>query len=333
MTLRVGIIGAGQVGERHAAGFAAIPGAGVTAVADLIPARAEALAGRYGARAFTDWRAMLAAGLDIVVVCTPHSQHVAPAEAAAARGIHVLMEKPIATTLADGRRIVVACERHGVCLSISFVHRFRDELQTAHDWITSGVIGQPLVASEIMNARRGTHLGAWVNQRELAGGGVLMYSAIHAVDRLRWLLGSEITSVVAHTRRFDPGLEVEDGVGALLGFANGASATLTSTAPTYRSELTHWMTEIHGTAGMLRVMTRQWAEISSDQLVARVETLTGAGRHEHYNFVRQAAAFVAAVDQGTAPVISGVDGLQALAVALAIYRSAASGMPETPEHV
>ena len=131
----MGIIGAGQAGERHAVGFAATEGADVVGIADIVEGRGIALAERFGATPFTDWRHMLDAGLDILIVSLPHNLHVAPAEAAAAQGVHVLMEKPIATTIADGERIVEACKGGGVKLTISFVHRFRDELQTARRWI------------------------------------------------------------------------------------------------------------------------------------------------------------------------------------------------------
>ena len=330
MTLRVGIIGAGQAGERHAIGFAAARGAAVTAVADAVPARAEALAARWSAHAYDDWRAMLHC-VDAVVVCTPHNLHVEPALAAAEQGVHVLMEKPLATNMDDGRRIVDACTRAGVALGLSFVHRFRDELQTAHGWISGGAIGRPLLASEIMNAQRGAHLPRWVSEREAAGGGVLMYSAIHAIDRLIWLLGQNVAAVTAHTTCFDPGAEVEDIAAALLSFDGGATATLSSSAPVYRSDHARWETEIHGSAGMLRVRTRHWAELSSDAQVVRVEALTGGkSAQEHYNFARQAQDFTDAVAAGRPPSVTGEDGLRALAVALAIYRSAETGTTVRP---
>ena len=328
MSLRVGIIGAGQAGERHVIGFAAIAGATIVGIADVVEARATALAERCGARVFTDWRHMLDHGLDILVVSLPHHLHLAPAEAAAAQGVHVLMEKPIATTLADGERIVTACQAGKVKLSISFVHRFRDELQAARRWLDEGQIGQPHLACEVMNSQGGVHLPGWVRQKEAAGGGVLMYGAVHAVDRLCWLLGSEVTTVSAQTRRFSPDAEVEDGVAALLTFANGVTATLTANAPSYWAQPAHWETHIYGSTGMLRVRTRHWAELSNNRVVTRVETQTAASRlGEHYNFIRQAEEFVAAILADREPWITGRDGLAALEVCLAIYRSAETGQP------
>jgi predicted dehydrogenase len=324
--LRVGIIGAGQAGERHAVGFAATQGAKLAGIADVMEVRAAELSSRFGAKAFTDWHEMLDAGLDILVVCLPHNMHVKPALAAAEHGTHVLMEKPIATTLEDAKQILEVCKSASVKLTISFVHRFREELQLAHRWLDEGQLGKAQILRETMNGQRGNHLPKWVTQKEVAGGGVLMYSAIHGLDRLRWLAGSEVISVTAQTRHYSQDSDVEDGVVALLNFASGATATLCANAPTYRAQPAHWDTEIYGDKGMLRVRTRQWAELSNDHCNEHVDTekiLNEQG--PHYNFARQAKEFVMAIREDRDPLITGEDGLKSLELALAIYRSAETG--------
>lgn len=323
MSLRVGIAGAGQAGDHHAIGFAATEGAEVVAIADLNQELARSVAERYGARAVSDWRSLLELEIDILVVALPHNLHLEPAEAAAERGIHVLMEKPIAISLADGRRIVEVCERAGVKLTISFVHRYREELQLARSWIDAGEVGTPMVARETMGSQRGPHLGDWVERSREAGGGVLMYSAIHGIDRLRWLLGSEVACVDARTRRFDPESEIESSVTALLSFTGGAVATLSASAPLYRSQPRFWETELYGSSGMLRLRTREWAELSSDSRLEQVETRSLSDElGPHYNFWRQAEAFVAAIREGRDPDVTPADGVRSLEVALAIYESA-----------
>jgi predicted dehydrogenase len=330
MTLRVGIIGAGQAGERNAAGFAATPTTSIVAVADVSPSRAQALAQRFGAMAYDDWRTMLAQGLDILVVCLPHNMHVEPCVAAAKQGVHVLMEKPIATTMDDGRRIVEVCREHSVKLTTSFVHRFREECQLVHGWARAGELGQVMMARETLNGLRGPHLPAWINSKELAGGGVLMYTAVHGLDRLRWLLDSDVVEVTAQAYHLQAGLEVEDGIMALLRFANGTAATLSATAPIYRAQPGMWETELFGTQGMARLRNRQWAELSNDRTVIHEDTQPVAAQQgEHYNFARQAAAFASAILEDREPVITGEDGLAALETALAIYRSAESGRTVT----
>ena len=271
---------------------------------------------------------MLDQGLDVVAVCLPHNMHVEPAVAAADRGIHVMMEKPIATTLADGRRIAAACAESGVKLTISYVHRYREEIQMLCGWLRTGQLGTPVMARETMNVQRGAHLPDWVERAQMAGGGVLMYSAIHGIDRLRWLLDDEVMSVTAQTRLLEDGAEVEHAVVALLTFSRGAIAALTANAPGYPVPPGHWETELFGTEGMARARTRAWAEISARTSRSRHDTRWCADRlGEHYNFVRQAAAFVDAIRTDSAPSVTAEDGLETLAIVETIYASAASNAP------
>jgi predicted dehydrogenase len=153
----------------------------------------------------------------------------------------------------------------------------------------------------------------------------MMYTAIHAIDRLRWLLGSDVTSVTAHVRHWDPNSEVEDGAAALLTFANGAVANSTANAPAYWAQPSVWETEIFGSEGMLRI-TREAVEVSSNRLQSRLETQSATSRlGQHYNFIRQAEAFVAAIQEDREPAITAQDGLRSLEVVLALYRSARTG--------
>jgi UDP-N-acetylglucosamine 3-dehydrogenase len=109
---------------------------------------------------------------------------------------------------------------------------------------------------------------------------------------------------------------------ALLTFADGAVATLTANAPAYWAQPAVWETEIFGTEGMQRV-TREAAEVSSNHLQTRLETQTSASRlGPHYNFGRQAEAFVATIEEDREPVITAEDGIRSLEVVLALYRSA-----------
>ena len=326
--LNVGILGAGQAGERNAIGFAQSADCKLTAVCDVDVSKARALAERFGAAAFDNLETMLEQPLDILVVALPHALHVEPAQAAAAKGVHVLMEKPIATTLEDAHTIIDVCKDAGVLLTISFVHRFRAEVQQAKRWLEAGELGTPQLARSVMNGQRGAHLPAWVTNRDLAGGGVLMYSAIHEIDRLRWLLGQEVTRVHAHTHHYDPTSEVEDSVTALLEFTN-SSATLTTSAPSYPS-LPLWETEVVGNSGILRVQTRHYAALSNHQTQQTIDTQHLASEQGiHYNFARQAQAFVDAILKRSELAITPKDGLKALEVSLAIYASAEQQQPVT----
>jgi predicted dehydrogenase len=326
VTLRVGVAGAGQAGERQALGFAGNPAASVVGIADLDERPASALAEQLGAAARRHWRDLFDLDLDILVVALPHNLHLEPAEEAAGRGVHLMMEKPLATSIEDGQRIVRAARSAGIRLGVSFVHRYREEVLRAKQWLE--LVGTPRVARESMASQRTPAHPRWITRRDVAGGGVLMYGAIHGVDRLRWFMGSEVLEVHARTHRYAADTDVEDGVAAMLVFENGAVATLTSNAPPYRAGPTPWETEVYGDTGMIRVRTREWAEFSSDQGCERYDTTSDpATRPAHYNFSRQADDFIDAVARGRPPRVTGEDGQRALEVCLAVYRSAAQGRP------
>jgi UDP-N-acetyl-2-amino-2-deoxyglucuronate dehydrogenase len=153
-----------------------------------------------------------------------------------------------------------------------------------------------------------------------------MYSAIHGVDRLRWLLGGEVVSVSAQARGLGDDSEVEAAIAALLTFDNGAVASLIACAPLYHAQPAHWETEIYGTLSLARLRTRSFAELSNDGVMIRLETHSAdSALGPHYNFARQARAFADAIEQDSEPVITGEDGLRVLEICLAIYQAAESG--------
>ncbi len=319
--IRIGIIGAGIAGERHAEAFSRHPGAVVAAFAEIDAGRGARVAARFNARHYTDYRDMLDAGVDAVIVCLPHAMHRRCAQEAAQAGAHILMEKPLATTLEDAAAILDAVDRAGVRLMLGYVHRFRPEVETARQLIQSGQLGRPATALDRFMSGGMGDTPRWVWHPQEAGGGVIMYGGVHAIDRLRWLLGAEITEVYARTSVYSNPAPVEDGVCAVLTFATGASAVLYENAPGF-GRLGPWTTEVFGTEGALIITTGAGVEYRNAEGVRRWDY------PEDQRFAQQAAEFLAAITERRPPSVSGEDGLRGLEVALAIYRSAASGRPE-----
>ena len=319
-SVRVGIIGAGIAGERHAAAFGAHPDAIVAAVVDVDPERGRPLAARFGAAWFADYRDAFAHGIDAAVVCLPHALHAGCALEAARAKIHLLLEKPIANTIEDAHRIVDAASAANTRLMIGYVHRFRPEVQAARELIRAGRLGRPATALDrfISGGMRDTP--GWVWDRSLAGGGVVMYGGVHAIDRLRWLLDDEITEVYARSSTYSNAADVEDGLCAVLTFASGATAVLYENAPGY-GRLGPWTTEVFGSEGALIITTGASVEC---------RTARGAERQtysEDRRFERQAEEFLGAIRERRRPSVDGSDGIRGLEVALALYRSARSGRP------
>lgn len=320
--LTVGILGAGQAGQRHAQAFACLgDGVRVVGVADVDEARAQALASSCGARAFRDYRALLEEKPDAVVISLPHHLHREAGLAAAEAGAHILMEKPLAHTLDDARAVVEACREHRVCLAVGFVHRYRVEFQEAHRLIAAGEIGSVTAVVDVFGLPGGAHVPSWVWQRRFSGGGILLYSGIHSVDWQRWLAGSEVAEVFCRTATSTAGSDVEDSLVAAIAFTSGALGALIGNQPGYPVAPRTRLTEIYGTRGCIRIRVGEHLDLCREDRAYRMDV----GRDDP--FVAQAREFAAAVRGGRAPWISGEDGLRAQEVCEAMYRSARENRP------
>ena len=220
------MIGCGDVSVVHLAAVAKL-GADLVGVCDPDPARAPG--------GYRDHRALLdELRPDVVHVCTPHDQHVPVAIDALERGAHVLLEKPVAHTLADADRLVAAAKDHpdrkvGVCLQ----NRYNRTATVARDLIGSGELGAVLGGSaSVLWHRDPAYYRArpWRGRRARSGGGVLINQAIHTLDLLQWLLG-EVTGLRGHAGRYGdfPGVDVEDTAHAVLDHAGGARSVFFAT--------------------------------------------------------------------------------------------------------
>lgn len=156
--LNIGVIGAGQVAERHAVAYADHPDARIVAIADTDPKRAEALAMRFRAAPYTSYEELLVAEeLDAISVCVPHDLHLPVTRAAARKQIHLMMEKPIANTLDEADEILELVDRAGTRMMICFVHRFRNEAMEAKRVLAGGAIGAPTTVLDKFCSLGGAH--------------------------------------------------------------------------------------------------------------------------------------------------------------------------------
>lgn len=324
--LNIGIIGAGQAGQRHAQAFAHLgEGVRVAGVADADEARAQALATACGAQAFANYRHLLEQRPDAVVIALPHYLHREVALAAVEAGAHILMEKPLAHTLEDARAVVEACRQGGVRLAVGFVHRYRVEFQEAHRLIARGEIGTVTAAVDVFGLPGGRHVPRWVWEKRLSGGGILLYSGIHSVDWQRWLAGSEVVEVYCRVGAHAPGTDVEDSLVGTLAFANGALGALVGNQPAYAVAPRTRLTEIYGTDGCLRLRVGEHLECCREGRSYRVDVA------QDDPFVAQAREFVSALREDRPPWISGEDGLRAQEICEAMYRSAQQNRPVAPD--
>lgn len=198
--LGVGIIGCGLIGQKRAA---ALGSSGcLIACADINPSRAEQLAKRYEAIAFSKWQDLLALPqIDMVVVATLHDSLAEITLAAIAAGKHVLVEKPAARSAAELEPVITAAKNNNIKVRVGFNHRYHRSLQKAKEIVDSGLLGELM----FVRARygHGARLGydkEWRSDPKLSGGGELIDQGPHLIDLSRWFLGdfSEVQGF-AHT--------------------------------------------------------------------------------------------------------------------------------------
>lgn len=228
--VRIGIIGCGKVADLHARALGACAHADFRAVCSRSLPKAEAFAARYGVRGYADVGAMIAKeALQAVIVCTPHPAHREPTLHAAAAGAHVLVEKPLASTLADCDAMIAACRTADVRLGMVSQRRFYPPCRRMKQAIEDGKIGTPVLgAATLLGWRDHAYYrsdpwrGTWAQE----GGGVLVNQAPHQLDLLQWYMGP-IAELFGYWENLNhPSIEVEDTAVAVIRFRNGGLGTL-----------------------------------------------------------------------------------------------------------
>lgn len=329
------IVGCGVISAFHAQSIATIPHARLRAVMDTIPERAERFAAEWGADRYTDLAPLLdRADVDVVCICVPSGLHADIGIRAAAAGKHVVVEKPIDISLEAADRLIAACRRHGVKLTVVSQHRFDPGVRRLHAAVASGRLGRLILGDAIIKRYRSRQYyesAAWRATRELDGGGALMNQGVHYVDLLRWLMGP-VARVAARCATALHPIPVEDVALALLTFANGALGVLqasTAIYPGFPERL-----EITGTNGTV---------IIEDGAVVSWEFKDEKGEGGPYGAKLRRAAppeaaadpaaraaghraqlvdLLEAIEAGRDPEITGEDARQPLEIILAAYESA-----------
>lgn len=345
--LRTGIIGCGKVGSFHAQAYAQLPGSQFTAVCDANRDRAEAFAAQWGVRAYTDVEQMCReAQLDVVSVCTPHPLHANPAVAAASCGCHVLVEKPLASTLADCDAIIEAGERSHVTIGTMVQRRFYRPCMRIRQAIDDGKLGRPVLGMVTMLGWRDEDYyrsDPWRGSWEGEGGGVLVNQAPHQLDLLLWYMG-EVDEVYGVWKNLNhPYIEVEDTAAAVVKFKNGGVGSIV--VSNSQNPALYGKVHIFGDngaaagvqtdggamfiAGMSSIteppVNDLWTVPGEEQLLPRWQEEDRAFFNSvdsmHHYHTQQIQDFLDAVAQGRRPLVDAAEGRRTVELFTAIYRS------------
>jgi predicted dehydrogenase len=312
--LNVGVVGVGVMGSNHARVLAELPGVKLVGVADPDRERRERVSKALGCAAFADLDALIAQGVDAISIAAPTHLHRDLALECAGRGIHILVEKPIASTIEEGRAIVAAARRAGVTLMIGHVERFNPAVES----MKRAIKGQDILSIAI------TRVGPFPPR--MSNVGVVIDLAVHDIDLIRWFTDSEIVEI--QPQLSSAVAEREDI--ALLQFrtASGVLAHIN----------TNWLTPFK--ARTIHIATRD-KYLIADLLTLQVTECFGfqpdgsySMRHLSVGYAEplraELAAFLSAVRNKQTPAVTGEEGVASLEIAIRCLTSHAA-QSNTPE--
>lgn len=357
--LRTAILGCGKVAHLHAAALRELDECEFVSVCDNDCARANAFATTYGVSAFAGCADMIArSGVEVLIVCTPHPLHAQGALIGIEAGAHVLVEKPLASTVADCDAMISAAKRKSVKLGVVSQRRFFEPVMRMKAAIDANKIGDPVLGTVAMFSWRDEayyRSDPWRGKWQTEGGGVLINQSPHHIDILQWLMGpvEEVTARWANLNH--PYIEVEDTALAILRFRNGALGSITvsisqkpglytkihihgSNGASVGAQTDSGATFIAGMSGVVEPPLNDIWTIPGEE--HRLETYRDEDRAAfgelsdptaHYHLL-QDREFLRAVLEGRDPAVTGEEGRKVVAIIDAIYRSGRDGMPVRLEH-
>ena len=338
--LGLALIGCGDIARSaHLPAIASLGGrVRLVAVMDVRRETAEAVARDWGAAVCTSLdEALDHPGVEAAVVCTPEFHHREAVAAAAARGLHVLCEKPMAPSLADADVMIEAARRAGTVLMIGHSRRFTGRYMAIHEAVRAGELGEVRLMRE--NERRPRPAaprptGYWGREHwtgdPARSVGAILTNGIHEADLFNWLVGSTPVRVYAEHRITRPGGAVPDFISFTVRFASGALAAAevnNALPPGYPAfhEL-----ELFGTQGAARARDHEMRMVEHfDATGMRAPRVYEHLLHVQHAYAREHRAFVDSVVRGEPPAVRPEEARLALAVALAADQAARTGRPVT----
>lgn len=350
---RIGIIGLGGVADAHLSAYRALPQVRIASVCDVREEVARATALLLSANAYTDYLDLLSdGGLDLVLVLTPASTHRPIVEAVARSGIHVLCEKPLALSLADGQAMADACRLSGVKLFYGSCYRYLPAVRKAFELIRAGAIGRLILMSEQIVGGAGAAAYRELGPVHYPVGGLgghgmgLVDHGVHLIDVFSWLAGAPPERVVGSGQIAGAAAQTEY---MIMSFPNGATGQLLYNGATFSTTLPNeglfsggqgWLVDgalsqaggweaepgaisIYGTEGSMRVFHYANALYLKDRDGQRHIELEGRPAFGH--FATQLEDCMDAISKNRAPTVGAQEGIQALRALVAIYADNVSG--------
>jgi len=331
--VKVAVIGCGSISKhRHIPEYAANPNVTIVAFVDLVAERAQQFADQYGAKAYTDYKQMLEVEKpDAVSVNLPNALHAPVSIDVANAGAHVLVEKPMATTEEEALAMIEAAKKNGVFLMVGHNQRLMPPHVKAKEILKSGVLGK-VISFRTSFGHPGPEgwsvdgRNSWFFNKEEAIMGAMGDLGVHKSDLIRYLLDDEVSEVGALVGTLHKeGTDVDDNATCLLRMKSGTIGTLVASWTYYKGEdnsTVFWCEN-----GVMKVGTDPEDQVIVELRNGTVEkykvgAISTNDKQESSGVID---AFITSIVTGTAPSISGEEGLKSLKVILAAFESQETG--------
>lgn len=338
--IRFGIIGCGSIANVHADAINDIDNALLIAVYGRNAQKAKTFAAKYQIESYSDLDVMLQReDIDAVAITTPSGYHLEPTIAAAKRGKHVIVEKPLEITAARVHEMMKICKEHSVTLSGIYNRRFNPAVRKLKAAIDKGRFGTlSMCDAQIKWYRDQAYYdsGAWRGTKKLDGGGALMNQGIHTIDQLLYFMGdvkrlSASTACLTHKN-----IEVEDSAVVIMEFLNGARGVIQASTSCWSTD--GHPAEIHicgdrGSVFLSDESFRVWDFMDADPMDKGIDSLMassdqkGLGANDptainHLGHIKNFKNFIGALEGKEELEVTGQESLRAVALLDAIYESA-----------
>ena len=349
----IAILGCGKVAHLHAQAIQNLPNAKLAGVWSRTKTTAKDFAEKYKVPYYENISELVQKeNIDLAIVCTPHPFHLEPVLEAAKCGTNILVEKPLASTLEDSDKIIMACKNAGVKLGVISQRRWYEPSIRVKKAIETGKIGKPVFGTiNMLGWRDKNYYDAdeWRGTWEMEGGGVLVNQAPHQLDLFIWFMG-EIDEVYGLWRNLNhPYIEVEDTAVAIVKFKSGAIGNIIVTNS--QKPGIYGKVHVHGEngasagvqtdggamfiAGMQGILE---PPVNDLWTVPGEEKMLEIWKEEdtaHFNKIdpmvyyieRQIEDFLFAIENNTQPLVAGEDGRKTVELFTAIYRSTRDNKP------
>jgi len=351
--IKTGIIGTGKVAHLHAAGLVNLKESEFSGVYNINFEKARLFAERHGIKAYHDVESMvIEGGIQAIIICTPHPAHAEPAIKAMNAGAHVLIEKPLASSLQDCDDMIDAARKNGVKLAMISQRRLYTPVQRIREAIDEGKLGKPILGTVTMFSWRDQNYyesDPWRGTWEKEGGGVLVNQAPHQLDILQWLMGPIDELYGCWGNLNHPYIEVDDTSIAIIKFRNGALGNIlvsNSQNPALYGKVAVFgdngaavQVQIDGGAMFVAGMSSiEEPPLNDLWTIPGEEHLLEKWKNEDTNFFKQIDAtkyylelqisdFLEAIVKNREPFINGEEGRKTVEIFTAIYRSQRDNKP------